>query len=247
MIIYTYVDESLGESRYYLTLGPCVISEYENWDKTAFNPYFMNTVRGFDLSIQSGRNSFLEFLGDFAPEVYKGMYDYQGLPYFQYALDIYPASANKQKELSIIREFVLDYFFPKYWNSYLNEYARSEKEEDLKEAYRRWFDKFAHVLCATFKKYFILISALQSKESSLLAQLESWSYAVNRFNDTPQDRGTFADDAHTTNIAENDTKAGSDFETPIKRIREIRDNLEVYYNAWAEDFDKLFIRIQESL
>lgn len=248
MILYSYVDRACEEPRFYLTLGPSIMDgSLGQFNRTAFNPYLMETVKAFDLTQSTGRNSFLQYIGSFAPAEYREMYEDEGLPYFKYAIDVYPASADKRNELSILRDFLLNYFFPKYWHSYLSVYANSDDQEALDAAFEQWFNYFAQVLSMTFKKYCILINALKTKEDKLMEQLSSWSYGQSRFNDTPQNSGRFDDDAHTTNLTETDTKAASDFETPIKRIKEIRDNLEDYYNAWALDFDKLFVRIPQSL
>lgn len=255
MILYVITDKSAPEPRFYINLGVQIMEMFNfteesqeperSYYKTAFNPFFMDTVKGLDLSTDAGKKEFLEnFLGGFVPAQLQDLYQYPS--YFKYGIEGLYGTGNKTT-CEIIRTFLLDYFFPRYWSCYLSSYSKSQNYEDIEEAYIEWFNKFAQTFSATSKKYLILMKALKEKENSLMEQLSSWSYGATKYNDTPQNSGYFYDDSHTSNITQTDTKTASDFETPIKRLKEISDNLEIFYNAWAQDFDKLFSRINQSL
>ena len=246
--MYSPSTDYYTKPRYYIQLGAALMHflGYDvlesNYYLTPFNPFLMKGVKNYALDTAVGRENFVEFMGLIAPPPLRELY---GDDPFKYAID--ELYGSDPAPLRIIRSFLLDYFFPKYWYSRLANYADDDKESALINAYMVWFNHFAEILSATAKKYLILISALQTKENALLDRLQSTTNGFSKFNDTPQGSGDFSGDTHATNVTNSTTTTSTDYDTPIKRLREIRDNLEVYYNAWASDFDKLFVRISEDL
>lgn len=171
--------------------------------------------------------SFLERLMPFSSAV---------LPLPVYSLTDEGDAANR----TILLEFLVQYLFPKYWFLYV--YPCGDSESDSAKVYKSFFNRFSQLIIATWGKYAPIVKAFKEKEGQLLARLGSESTSLTRFNDTPQNSGDFKDEAHTTTATQSANVTASDYETPINRLREIREKFENVYNAWARDFDILFTR-----
>ena len=86
-------------------------------------------------------------------------------------------------------------------------------------------------------KFSLLIANQEANKTKLLDQIKSSS--VNRFNDTPQNKGTFEDNEHNTNVTK--TENATDGATLLARLNEIEDNLKRLYENWSNEFRKFII------
>lgn len=86
-------------------------------------------------------------------------------------------------------------------------------------------------------KFSVLIKNQEDNKANLLQQIKSTN--ISRFNDTPQNQGSYDDDAHntTTTKAESATDGG----TLLSRLNEIEDNLKRLYEDWSKEFRKFII------
>lgn len=260
MILYTPVC-SLGscEKRYYIRYGQMIsrllllgnagfslIFDYpEEYSLSPFNPFIGNELASWDFSNAQDRADFLKFLSAISPMKLVDLYSEDGVLYspVHWPLPIYPSTNDELEEnYEIFVEFLTNYFLPQYWDDFLSVYSLEEGHEALDDAYNEWFTKFLSLMAQTQRKYFSLIKYLKEKEGKLLDQVQASGYVKTRFNDTPQNTGDYEDPLHNTNFTRSDNSQGTDMETPMKRLKEIRDNIEDYYTAWAFDFDKLFMK-----
>ena len=241
MIIYAYTDGPMVETRFYFVYGEMIFRQLLHNDPneenfTPFNP----TIAAYgDPSLdEDGTFDFFRYLVAF-----------EDIGLDEWPLPIYEweDKPENEKNARILRTFLVRYLFPKYWDAFMLPYGNEDTQEEKTRVYHVFFNKFMQLMIATFHKYVPIIKLYEDKQSSLLDRVESVSEGVSRFNDTPQDGGDFSDDAHTTNISKSESSTSSDFETPMKRLREIRDEFENLYNAWASDFDILFSKGGERL
>ena len=235
MILYTFTEGLSCEPRYYFNYGEMVY-ELFGLNSNVLTPW--NPVLQDGSNPEMSEENASDFLRDFIPPLYVDI----GID--EWPLPVYGWTATPEnKENSVIlRTFLCCYLLPKYWETYILPWAKEETEQAQQETVQKFYDNFMQLIVATFNKYLPIIKAYKAKESSLMARLGSESHSISRFNDTPQNGGDFADEGHTTNATTADNETLSDYETPINRLREIRDKFEDLYNAWAKDFDILFTK-----
>ena len=243
MLLYSYVDTYQGEPRYYFNYGEMVLDLlFPDWTSETRQEY----ASPFLPALQDGASPTAtaseanQFLRDLCPYPEDGPFDITNI----WPLPIYAGTTDQNANNLIFRTLLVQYIIPKYWESYLLPYGREDTEEEKAEVYKKFFDRFAQLCIATFHTYAPIIKAFKEKEGQLLAQVQSTSDLVNRFNDTPQEGGDYADENHTTTATTANTITRSDYETPINRLREIREKYENLYNAWAKDFDILFTKAE---
>ena len=238
MIIYGY-DCAVGarcEPQYFFNYGAMVfhliMAGYQQpttpTDET-FTPFNDYIQAAFTTTDADEEQDFFKFLTPYSSQIMT-----------HWPLPIYGTAGAADRKLLI--EFLCHYLFPKYWESYLLPPGKEETDAERGKVWRRFFDRFIQLLAATYWKYIPIIKAFKTKEAGLLARLESTTESITRFNDTPQEGGDFADEDHATTATTGEITTGSDYETPINRLREIREKWENIYNAWAMDFDILFTK-----
>ena len=238
MILYTYTGGPKSESRYYFSFWHYIRAqifpdlEASNIPlETPFLPALQTLATSTPTETQAN-----QFLRDFYPYPEEGAFVGINI----WPLPIYGNNSEERANNLIVRKFLIQYLFPKYWESFLLPFGKDNSPIEEAEVWRIWFNRFMQLMVATFNKYCPILKAYEAKENSLMARLGSESHTISRFNDTPQEGGDFADEDHTTNATTADNETASDYETPINRLREIRDKFENIYNAWARDFDILF-------
>lgn len=140
--------------------------------------------------------------------------------------------------------------FIKMLNHFPNEIVFiANKEDDGEEIgtkFRAFMCRFLNMYEDTKVYYEVLINAYEDKKASLLAKVKSSSENEVFFNDTPQNTGgVFSGVDYTTNYTKTKNENESDLNTPIARIKEISDSLEMYWKQWLEDIERLFIENKE--
>ena len=138
--------------------------------------------------------------------------------------------------------FWQQYIWPKYFNSYVCFIDNADEIEDINQAAIEAFvDNVTGQIVTWMKtsddKFSILIKNQEDNKANLLQQIKSTS--ISRFNDTPQNQGSYDDDAYntTTTKAESATDGG----TLLSRLNEIEDNLKRLYEDWSREFRKFII------
>lgn len=116
-------------------------------------------------------------------------------------------------------------------------------DASIQDAFNDWLLSYNSLINKTASKYLTLISLLNEKESSLLAQIKTSSTGTSRFNDTPQssDFQEIEGTDYASNITKTSGETTSDGGTTMARLEEVRQNLRNLYTDWAEEFRQLFI------
>ena len=235
MILYSFVDCAGVKPRYYLNYGEMVydlITEGAEPTPDTFFPFNPDIQKlGSASADATEANKFL-----------RRLYPYPNLDTNIWPFPIYGNTDAERENNLILRVFLVQYMFPKYWELFILPWAEDESADEQERVYRVFFNRFMQLMVATFNKYLPIIKAYKDKESKLLDRLASHSESITKFNDTPQDGGDFSDDNHTTNATRLENDTASDYETPIKRLSEIKEKYENVYNAWALEFDILFTK-----
>ena len=101
--------------------------------------------------------------------------------------------------------------------------------------------KLLAVVEMTSPRYLKLLELYTSQANNLLAPVQTESNSKNRFNDTPQNNGTYEEDPFTTNISFLDSISKTDVDTIMGRLREIEGNYNNVLLNWSNEFQSLFI------
>lgn len=108
--------------------------------------------------------------------------------------------------------------------------------------------EFTHALVSlvnkadmTYREYTPILKAYKEREATLMAQISSTSTASSRFNDTPQNGGSWEDDSHTTNITQMSNTSASDGNTPIRRLEEVRRLWRSVFDEWVDELATILV------
>ena len=110
-------------------------------------------------------------------------------------------------------------------------------DDDSEKVFSNFIGPIIAWMTSSDTKFSLLISNQEANKTKLLDQIKSSS--VNRFNDTPQNKGTFEDNEHNTNVTK--TENATDGATLLARLNEIEDNLKRLYENWSNEFRKFII------
>lgn len=136
-----------------------------------------------------------------------------------------------------------------------NEDNVTAEDDDVQKGFIAEFYNLFQYLNQIAPKYQQLLSLYDSNKAKLMNQLSSKTVgsadvtATNRFNDTPQESGTFEDDSHTTNFQENvsgtDTESTTTYDDAniMKRLDEINSLYKNVMQNWIGEFDKFFYEV----
>lgn len=118
-----------------------------------------------------------------------------------------------------------------------------EDDEELKtSSFRKWMSKFITLYEESKDYYEITIGLYTNNKNKLMDIVESSSINEVFFNDTPQNEGgVFDDTSYTTNYTKTKTTNKSQMNTPMARLKEVTDNLEMLWRDWLVEMEKLFI------
>lgn len=135
-------------------------------------------------------------------------------------------------------EKVMDLVMKRYREHYVYWTKNDLEDTDKAEVF---VSKLIYMLEMTAPRYLKLLEVYTSASAQLLSPVEITSKGTTRFNDTPQDSGTFDTDSHTTNLTEDSRTTTNDLDTKMGRIREIESDYNNLLLKWSNEFDKLFI------
>lgn len=128
----------------------------------------------------------------------------------------------------VIRRFITDYC------------VVSDSESYPATPAKNFLAKLIYILEMTTPRYTTLINSYKQSREKLLNPVIIKTTGINRFNDTPQDGGDFANDSHTTNLTEIENETKNDADTAMGRIREIEENYKNLLLTWSKEFESLF-------
>lgn len=102
------------------------------------------------------------------------------------------------------------------------------------------WSQFVGMFNLTAPRYIPLLKSYKDNEANPIAQVESTTTGLNRFNDTPQNEGDFANDEHTTNITQNEVKVTADSGSVVERLDGLYKNWRSVLRDWSNEFRCLF-------
>lgn len=109
------------------------------------------------------------------------------------------------------------------------------------------WNQFVGMFNLTAPRYIPLLKSYKANEENPIAQVESTTTGLNRFNDTPQNEGDFANDEHTTNITQNEVKVTADSGSVVERLDALYKNWRSILRDWSNEFRCLFYDGGENL
>lgn len=134
------------------------------------------------------------------------------------------------------------YIYPKFYNSYICYYSSIYNYLDTEEfsACQVFADYLGPIISWMFsstEKFSLTIANLEANKTNLLSQIKTSS--ISRFNDTPQDTGSFEDNEHNTTITKNE--GSTDGGTLLSRLNEVEDSMKRLYEDWSNEFRQFII------
>ena len=133
---------------------------------------------------------------------------------------------------------VLDLVIKRFHNFYC--FSTLSSEFSVTEQ-KNFIAKLIMILEMTEGRFMSLLKSYDEAKDKLLGPVTNKVKSKNRFNDTPQNNGTYEEDPYTTNISFVDSETEFDSDTIMGRIREIEGNYQNVLLNWSNEFDALFI------
>ena len=138
--------------------------------------------------------------------------------------------------------------FQKLYDKYGDEIIFLVNEEDkenttiINEKWRTWLCNFLNIYYETCEYYEVVIGLQEANKGKLLDMVEAENVNEAFFNDTPQNEGGVFDGTdYTTNYTKTKNTSKSPMNTISARLKEVNDNLRMFWRDWLNDFHKLFI------
>lgn len=122
------------------------------------------------------------------------------------------------------------------------EYAiKVEEDADLMDAEAEFFSILCNKIADGYDYYTTILGIYANNKTKLMDKVKSIATGSTRFNDTPQNSGTFDTDPYTSNITQNEGTTESDLKTTMERIKEIQESYRDFLGQWAKSFRNIFI------
>lgn len=159
----------------------------------------------------------------------------------RYSLAIEDSSTSKLDILNQLMRFIFARFYECSIYKELIGIYEDESQIVISNATKKYiWSQFIGMFNLTAPRYIPLLESYKANESSPIAKIKSSTTGVNRFNDTPQDEGDFANDEHTTNISQNNVEVETDSGSVASRLDELYKNWRSILRDWTNEFRCLF-------
>lgn len=159
----------------------------------------------------------------------------------RYSLVIEDSSTTKLNILYQLMRFIFARFYECSIYKELIGIYEDESQIVISNATKKYiWSQFVGMFNLTAPRYIPLLESYKANESSPIAKIKSSTTGVNRFNDTPQDDGDFANDEHTTNISQNNVEVETDSGSVASRLDELYKNWRSILRDWTNEFRCLF-------
>ena len=133
---------------------------------------------------------------------------------------------------------VLDLVIKRFHNFYC--YSTLCSEFSVSEQ-KNFIAKLLMILEMTSDRFLSILGSYAEARDNLLGPVKTGITSKSRFNDTPQNNGSYEEDPYTTNITLGESNTESDADTIMGRIREIEGNYNNVLLNWSNEFGALFI------
>ena len=125
---------------------------------------------------------------------------------------------------------------------YINMYIITTETEDFPvEQTFNFVDKLFYIIEMTSPRYLTLLKAYSDSATKLLDPVKVTTNNKSRFNDTPQNNGSYETDPFTTNITFLDSVSQNEADTIMGRIRELESSYNNLLLIWSNEFKSLFL------
>lgn len=159
----------------------------------------------------------------------------------RYGLVIEDSSTSKLNVLYQLMRFIFARFYECSIYKELIGIYEDESQIVPSNADKKYiWSQFIGMFNLTAPRYMPLLESYKANESNPIAKIKSSTTGVNRFNDTPQDEGDFANDEHTTNISQNNVEVETDSGSVANRLDELYKNWRSVLRDWTNEFRCLF-------
>lgn len=159
----------------------------------------------------------------------------------RYSLVIEDSSTTKLNILYQLMRFIFARFYECSIYKELIGIYEDESQIVISNASKKYiWSQFIGMFNLTAPRYIPLLESYKANESSPIAKIKSSTTGVNRFNDTPQDEGDFANDPHTSNISQNNVEVETDSGSVASRLDELYKNWRSILRDWTNEFRCLF-------
>jgi len=159
----------------------------------------------------------------------------------RYSLVIEDSSTPKLNILYQLMRFIFARFYECSIYKELIGVYEDESQIVISNATKKYiWSRFIDMFNLTAPRYMPLLESYKANESNPIAKIKSSTTGVNRFNDTPQDEGDFANDKHTTNISQNNVEVETDSGSVANRLDELYKNWRSILRDWTNEFRCLF-------
>lgn len=136
------------------------------------------------------------------------------------------------------------YIYPAFYNQYVCSYDKvyryletSDEDQSAATVFADYLGPIISWMQSSTQKFSLIIANQEANKNNLLSQIKASS--TTKFNDTPQNKGEFSDDNHTSTITS--VESGVDGGTLMSRLNEIENNLKRLYKDWASEFRQFII------
>ena len=150
MIMYSFVDGSQCEERYYFNYGAMIFEMIADFvpSEDEFSPFYPPIQHYFGDILEADATTF-----------FRKLVPYDWTQTTKWPLPIYDwtTTPENKKNSEILREFLLHYLFPKYWDCFMLPRATSDDAESKSAVWRAFFNRFMQLLVATWYKHVPLI------------------------------------------------------------------------------------------
>ena len=130
------------------------------------------------------------------------------------------------------------YLWPKFWNQYV---CFTDNDDIPDDNAAKVFADDAGVIMAWLRssdeKFKLTIANQEANKDKLLGQIKTTN--ISRFNDTPQNSGSFEDVTHNTTVTK--SESATDGGTLLARLNEVEEKLKRLYDDWSNEFRQFII------
>lgn len=116
------------------------------------------------------------------------------------------------------------------------------EEDDISNAMYQALEKLINVIDLTIPRYAPLLKQNEIYSFDPVAPIGSKTTGKTRFNDTPQNDGSFNDDEHSSNESMSTSETEVDSGSIMSRLDELFKNFKPIMLDWSNEFNSLFLK-----
>lgn len=120
-----------------------------------------------------------------------------------------------------------------------------DEQAGFEEAMYKALIKIIGVIDLTLPRYIPLLQQNEYASTDPIAPVSSTSKSKTRFNDTPQDGGSYNNDPHATNVSESENESIVDSASLMERLDQLFKNFRSIILEWSNEFNQLFFKEEQ--